>query len=175
MMACKSEAAHRKMYKQFESHAVARDYDALVWGIINPPSGTIDKNIARHPKDHTRFAAVPEGGKGAVTHYETVEVFSGAKFKPMSLIRLRLETGRTHQIRVHLAHIGHPVLGDAVYGNMARHLQEVEDKDAKKLLAGIGRQMLHSRDIEFIHPVTGEKIRREAPVPGDMKMVIDSL
>ncbi|MDR2098664.1 MAG: RluA family pseudouridine synthase [Rickettsiales bacterium] len=175
MMACKSESAHRRMYKQFESHAVAREYAALVWGIPNPPSGTIDRNIARHPKDHTRFAAVPEGGKNAVTHYETAEVFSGAKFKPISLLRLRLETGRTHQIRVHMADIGHPVVGDAVYGDMQRMLSQVESREAKAALSNVKRQMLHSRSIEFAHPSTGAVVRCEADLPEDMRGLIDFL
>jgi 23S rRNA pseudouridine1911/1915/1917 synthase len=175
MVACKSEAAHRAMRRMFERHEVKRDYMAIVWGIIAPSSGTIDRNIARNPRDHTKMHAVTEGGRNAVTHYETEEVFAGAKFKPLSLLRLRLETGRTHQIRVHMADAGHPVVGDAAYGNMPRLLSQVENKEVKAALASAGRQMLHSLNIEFIHPVTGRKIACDAPLPGDMRKLIESL
>ena len=174
MVACKSEAAHRAMYKMFERHEVRRKYAAVVWGIPSPAAGTIDAPIARNRRDHTRMCVAAEG-KAAITHYETIQVFAGPKRKPVSLVRLELETGRTHQIRVHMAHAGNPVLGDATYGNAARHIVQVEDKEAKALLAGIGRQMLHSRDIEFAHPITGAKVRREAPMPDDMAGLIEKL
>jgi 23S rRNA pseudouridine1911/1915/1917 synthase len=174
MVAAKSEAAHRALYKQFEKHEVRRRYSALVWGVPNPAAGTIDAPIARDRKDHTRMC-IAEHGKPAVTHYETIEAFTGAKRKPISLLSLILETGRTHQIRAHMRHIGNPVVGDAVYGDMPRHLREVEDKEAKAMLAGISRQMLHSRDIEFAHPITGAKIRRDASMPEDMKSLLEFL
>ncbi|MDR1476751.1 MAG: RluA family pseudouridine synthase [Rickettsiales bacterium] len=174
MVAAKTEAAHRALYKQFERHEVRRRYSALAWGVPNPASGTVDAPIARDRKDHTRMC-VAEQGKQAVTHYETVEAFTGAKRKPISLLSLNLETGRTHQIRVHMRHIGNPVLGDTVYGDMPRHLREVEDKEAKAMLAKISRQMLHSRDIEFAHPITGARIRRDAPMPEDMKSLLEFL
>ena len=174
MLVCKTDAAHRAMYKKFENHEIKRQYLALAWGIISPASGTIDAPIARNRKDRTRMC-VAMGGKPAITHYETVRVFTGPKRKPLSLLRLNLETGRTHQIRVHLAHIGNPILGDTSYGNMGRHLQQVEDRAAKAIFSGAGRQMLHSFEIEFAHPSSGEKIRCITKMPKDMEHIIKAL
>ena len=116
---------------------------------------------------------VVDGGKPAITNYETLEVFSGSKFKPMALVKCQLETGRTHQIRVHMASIGTPILGDSVYGNPSRHITQVENEDVRKLLMGIGRQMLHSKNIEFIHPITNKKMKFETPLPDDMQEFIN--
>ncbi|MDR3126109.1 MAG: RluA family pseudouridine synthase [Rickettsiales bacterium] len=175
MLACKTDRAHIAMYRQFETHSVRREYAAIVWGILNPASGTIDKNLARNPRNYQEFVAVPEGGKTAVTHYETTKVFSGAKFKPMSLIKCSLETGRTHQIRVHMASAGHPILGDSAYGSQGRLLRTVESREAVAILKSAARQMLHSRNISFRHPTSGKDMRFEAPIPPDMQAVMDGL
>lgn len=173
MMACKTDRAHIEMYKQFASHSVEREYYALVWGIVNPTSGVIEKNIGRNPRNRQEMQVMVDGGKPAITNYETVEVFTGAKFKPISLIKCKLETGRTHQIRVHMASMGNPIIGDATYGNMQKHLVQIENKEVKSMLAGVKRQMLHSRNIKFTHPIIGEVLKFDAKIPDDMQTVID--
>ena len=173
MMACKTDRAHIEMYKKFASHDVRREYLALVWGICNPVSGVIEKNIGRNPRNRLEMQVMVEGGKSAITNYETLEVFTGSKFKPISLIKCKLETGRTHQIRVHMASLGNPIIGDSVYGNISKQLSQVEDKEVKAMLSNVKRQMLHSKNIEFEHPVSKKIIKYEAPIPEDMQEVID--
>ncbi len=173
MMACKSDKAYQVMQKQFADHSVKREYYALLWGMPNPISGRIEKNIARNPHSRQEMTVVVDGGKPAITNYETLEVFSGPKFKPLALVKCLLETGRTHQIRVHMASIGTPILGDSVYGNPQRHITQVENEDVRNLLMKINRQMLHSKNIEFSHPITGEKMKFETKLPDDMQEIID--
>lgn len=173
MMACKTDKAHLEMYKQFANHSVKREYYALLWGMPNPVSGRIEKNIARNPRARQEMTVVVDAGKPAITNYETLEVFSGAKFKPLSLVKCQLETGRTHQIRVHMASIGVPILGDSIYGNPSRHITQIEDEEVRNLVRNISRQMLHSKNIEFVHPITKEKMKFSTSLPQDMKDVID--
>ncbi len=173
MMACKSDRAHIEMYKQFANHDVKREYYALVWGIVNPVAGVIDKNIGRNPHNRQEMQVMVDGGKKAITNYETLEVFTGSKFKPVSLIKCQLETGRTHQIRVHLASMGNPIIGDAVYGNIPKQLVQIENKEVKTMLASVKRQMLHSKNIEFVHPITKELLKFETKIPDDMQAILD--
>ena len=173
MMACKSDRAHIEMYKQFANHDVKREYYALVWGIVNPVAGVIDKNIGRNPHNRQEMQVMDDGGKMAITKYENLEVFTGSKFKPVSLIKCQLETGRTHQIRVHLASMGNPIIGDAVYGNIPKQLVQIENKEVKAMLASVKRQMLHSKNIEFVHPITKELLKFETKIPDDMQAILD--
>lgn len=173
MMACKTDRAYHIMRKQFADHSVKREYYALLWGMPNPISGRIEKNIARNPRARQEMTVVYDGGKTAITNYETLEVFSGPKFKPLALVKCLLETGRTHQIRVHMSSIGTPILGDSVYGNPQKHITQVENEDVRNLLMGIDRQMLHSKNIEFTHPITGERMKFETKLPDDMQRIID--
>lgn len=173
MLACKSDRAHIEMYKQFANHEVKREYHALVWGILNPISGTIDKNIIRNPKNRLEMQTSFDNGKSAITHYETLEVFTGAKFKPISLVKCILETGRTHQIRVHLSSLGNPILGDVLYCNSSKFLSQIENKDVKLFLSSISRQLLHSKNIEFFHPILKKVLKFDTDLPYDMLSVID--
>ena len=173
MMACKTDKAHLEMYKQFENHSVKREYYSILWGMPNPVSGRIEKNIARNPRARQEMTVVVDGGKPAITNYETLEVFSGAKFKPLSLVKCQLETGRTHQIRVHMASLGVPILGDSVYGNPSRHITQIEDEEVRNLVRNVSRQMLHSKNIEFVHPITKQKMKFSTSLPQDMKDIID--
>lgn len=148
----KNDAAHRGLAAQLEDHTMHREYRAIVIG-GHLESGVIDAPIARHPSDRKRMAVAKAGGRAAVTHYECEESFAG-----FSLLRLRLETGRTHQIRVHMSHIGHPVLGDPVYGGDRTAFQ----RKHPSLFAG---QCLHAYRLVLIHPRTGEEMSFEAPIP----------
>ena len=147
LIVCKNDAAHRSIASQLEVHSIKRIYYGITVGTPDPPSGTVNKPIGRNPNDRIKMAAGVPNGKRAVTHYQTEEFFSGYAF-----CSFRLETGRTHQIRVHMASIGHPLLGDTVYG-------------AKKQKFQTQGQVLHAAVIGFRHPSSGEYMEFCAPLP----------
>ena len=187
MVAAKNDAAHRALAKQFADHgrndeAFERTYLALAWGAPDRPHGTIDKPIDRHPKARDRMA-VRHGGREAVTHWQVLERYygnpppqrpakAGKRPKPpepvASLLACRLETGRTHQIRVHLAAIGHPVMGDEVYGGGFRTKAALLPPDAQAALATLGRQALHAHILRVKHPSTGEIVAFRSELPPDL-------
>ena len=171
MVVAKSDAAHRHLAKQLEDRTMGRTYTALVWGVTREQASKIEAPLGRHPKDR-KLVAVVHGGRNAVTHYETVE-----RFQFTSLLKLRLETGRTHQIRVHLKHIGHPVFGDPSYGgrSRAKGLEGMRQRSADSLLSLIQRQALHAHQLEFVHPGTEELMRFQRDPPSDMNEVISSV
>jgi len=172
MVAAKNDAAHQSLTAQFADHgrsgAMERGYLALVWGVLNRQRGTVDAPIDRHPHAREKMA-VRDGGREAVTHWEIKETFTGRDGKPVAaLLACRLETGRTHQIRVHLAHIGHPLIGDSVYGphfkTKAGHL----GPEGQAALAALARQALHAYLLVIEHPRTGEILHWESPLPEDL-------
>jgi 23S rRNA pseudouridine1911/1915/1917 synthase len=178
MVVAKNDRAHRRLSNQFADKRegpIERDYLALVWGAPERPRGTIDAPLDRHP--HAREKrAVRQGGREAVTHWEVVERYNGADGKPVaSLLACRLETGRTHQIRVHLAHIGHPVMGDETYATGFRTKVSRLSPAAQQALAALGRQALHAEHLAFEHPVSGEILDFRAELPGDMARLRDAL
>jgi 23S rRNA pseudouridine1911/1915/1917 synthase len=152
LVVAKSEQAHAALVAQFAAHSIRKEYLALAWGTPKKPSGTVDLPVGRHPV-HRQKMAVTEKGRSAVTHYEVLAAGPLA-----SLLRVRIETGRTHQIRVHLAHLGHPVVGDATYGR-ARH--GLPDD------LSIPRQMLHAHVLQIAHPRDGRPLTFTAPPPAD--------
>jgi 23S rRNA pseudouridine1911/1915/1917 synthase len=179
MVAAKNDAAHQSLTAQFADHGrdlpMERGYLALVWGVPNRQRGTVDAPIDRHPHAREKMA-VRDGGREAVTHWEIKETFTGRDGKPVaSLLACRLETGRTHQIRVHLAHIGHPLMGDSVYGphfkTKAGHL----GPEGQAALAALGRQALHAYLLVIEHPQTGEILRWESPLAEDLVHLTDKL
>ena len=155
LVVAKSDAAHRALAAQFKAHTAQRTYLAVVRGRVRRNEGTITAALGRHPVRRTRIAVVPKG-RHAVTHYTVLE-----RFRDATLLACRLETGRTHQIRVHLAHAGHPLLGDPVYGR-ARAPE-------------IARQALHAARLEFTHPLTGRRVTCTAPLPDDMARLLARL
>jgi 23S rRNA pseudouridine1911/1915/1917 synthase len=169
MIAAKTDAAHKSLTAQFADHGrtgdLERGYLALVWGVPDRTRGTIDAPIDRHPHSRDKMA-VRKGGREAITHWEVKARYAGADGRPVaSLIECRLETGRTHQIRVHLAHIGHPVLGDETYATGFRTKAALLPPAARTALAALGRQALHAYLLVFQHPVSGkiEQFRSELP------------
>ncbi|QPF88009.1 RluA family pseudouridine synthase [Bradyrhizobium genosp. L] len=175
MVIAKNDQAHASLTAQFADHGrtgpMERGYMAFAWGVPNRPHGTVDAPIDRHPHAREKMA-VRQGGREAVTHYEVLSSFAGRDGKPVaSLLACQLETGRTHQIRVHLAHIGHPLLGDSVYGphfkTKAGHLG-TEGKDA---LTALDRQALHAYLLALEHPRTGELLRWERALPEDLLLL----
>lgn len=173
MVVAKSDRAHRGLASQFADHGrtgpLRRRYAATIWGDVVSPSGTVDKPIGRHAADRQRFA-VRSDGREAITHYRTVE-----RFGPASLVECELETGRTHQIRVHMAAIGHPVLGDPVYAAGFQTKASRLSPAARTALAGLGRQALHAAHLTFAHPATGDVMAFDAPLPPDMAALLDAL
>lgn len=149
----KNDAAHTGLAAQLEDHSMHREYRAIVIGGFREDSGTVDAPIARHPTDRKRMAVAKLGGRSAVTHFTVDERFSG-----FTSLRLRLETGRTHQIRVHMSHLGHPVLGDPAYGGDKTQFQ----RRHPALFAG---QLLHAERLTLVHPASGETMTFEAPLP----------
>ena len=168
MVVARTEPAQNHLVAQLQAHAVERVYDAIVQGELIS-GGTIEANIGRHPKDRKRMAVLEVGGKPAVSHYRVAERFRG-----FTHVKVKLETGRTHQIRVHMASIGYPLLGDPVYGGRLRIPRGMEPAFIE-VLRGFRRQALHAGVLSFIHPATGEPVRFKAPIPDDMAAVIDVL
>lgn len=146
LIAAKNDKAHLALAAQLQDHSLYREYESVVHGGFREDSGTVDAPIGRHPTDRKKMAVLRDGGREAITHWAVL-----ARYGPYTHLRCRLETGRTHQIRVHLASIGHPLLGDEVYGG--------------KPFPGLSGQCLHARRLTFRHPTTGELITVESPLP----------
>ena len=155
LMVAKTDAAHHSLSAQIQAHSFTREYQAVAVGRFREPSGTIDAPIGRHPVDRKKMCVTQKNSKRAVTHYETILAYQKATH-----LRLRLETGRTHQIRVHLASLGHPVLGDDVYG---------------KPYPGLEGPCLHAAKIGFVHPTTGQYLEFESPLPDYFRRVLRQL
>ncbi|MFN3347662.1 RluA family pseudouridine synthase [Pseudorhodoplanes sp.] len=179
MVAAKTDRAHKSLSAQFADHGrtgdLERGYLAFVWGAPDRPRGTIDAPIDRHPHARDKMA-VRQGGREAITHWQVKERYAGADGKPVaSLIECRLETGRTHQIRVHLAHLGHPILGDATYGTGYRTKAALLPPGARQALAALARQALHAYFLAFQHPVSGDVLQFQSELPGPLARLRDSL
>ena len=156
IIAAKNDAAHRYLSAQLADHTLARTYECIVVGKLREDRGTVDAPIARHPTDRKRMAVVA-GGREAVTHWEVI-----ARYPGYTHVRCRLETGRTHQIRVHMAYIGHPILGDTVYG-------------AKKEIPGLTGQCLHAVGLRFLHPRTHEVVELSCPLPDEFTRMLQKI
>lgn len=158
MVVAKNDAAHRGLAAQFAAHSIERAYLAVVWGVPRPREGRIEGNIGRSPRNRKKMAVLKRGGRTAATRYKVLK----ASGDTASLVECRLETGRTHQIRVHMAHIGHPVVGDPLYGKSRRN--RAKDELAQALLMQ-NTQLLHAYLIGFQHPRTGKTLRFEGKIP----------
>lgn len=173
LVIAKTEYAMSHLARQFFQHTIQRRYLALVWGVPDPPQGTINANVGKHPRIRQKQEVFPDGdaGKEAITHYEVLE-----SFYYVSLVRCRLETGRTHQIRVHMKHLGHTLFSDTKYGGerilkgtvYSRYKHFVE-----KVLSVIPRQALHAHTLGFVHPTTGEHLHFESPLPQDFQGALE--
>ena len=157
IIAAKNDFAHQALAAQLQDHSLARTYEAVAVGGFREDRGTVDAPIGRCGSDRKKMAVTDRGGRPAVTHWETLERFSG-----YTHIRCRLETGRTHQIRVHMAYIGHPILGDTVYG-------------AKKPVSGLTGQCLHAAGLRFVHPRTGEAVELQCPLDAEFQNILEKL
>lgn len=156
LVVAKNERAHRGLARQLKDHSITRKYIALVKGVVAEDKGIVDAPIGRHPVHRKKMAVVAKNSKRAVTHFSVLKRYAG-----YTLVELELETGRTHQIRVHMAYIGHPVIGDPVYGQGGE--------------LGANGQLLHAAELGFIHPLKGQYMKFEADLPEGFKDILDSL
>lgn len=161
IIAAKNDFAHLRLAAQLQDHSLARTYACIALGRFREDAGTVDAPIGRHPADRKKMAVIPTG-RPAVTHWEVLERFSPRSGGACAHLRCRLETGRTHQIRVHLAYLGHPILGDTVYG-------------VKKPVPGLQGQCLHAAGLRFLHPRTGEAVELTCPLPEEFQAQLRKL
>jgi 23S rRNA pseudouridine1911/1915/1917 synthase len=180
MVAAKCDAAHQALSEQFAAHDLERAYKALVWGVPRPLSGNIEGNIGRSDRNRKKMAIVHGRGRTALTHYRVEQRFGKAagtvENSVASLVECRLSTGRTHQIRVHMAHIGHPVIGDPVYGGGTRRARRgAVNEEANAAISALGRQALHAATLGFRHPESGKTLTFKSELPSDINMLKDSL
>lgn len=181
LVVAKTDVAHRGLAEQFATHGadgrLVRAYEAFVWGVPLRKNGAIDANLARSTSNRTRMAVVRDTiGRHAVTHYEVIQSFNGINANPVATrVRLALETGRTHQIRVHLAHLGHPVMGDPAYGTGFKASIRTLLPEAVDALNALGRQALHAVELGFEHPVTGRPLHFTSSRPADIERLYQAL
>lgn len=168
LVVAKTLKAQNSLVEQLQSHSMGREYDAIALGVMTS-GGKIDTQIGRHPKDRKRQAVVVSGGKDSVTHYRVVQ-----RYRAHTHVRCNLETGRTHQIRVHMAHIRHPLVGDPVYGGRLK-LPAGANEELKLMLRSFPRQALHARSLTLVHPETGKEMSWTLPLPEDFELLLTLL
>jgi 23S rRNA pseudouridine1911/1915/1917 synthase len=168
MVVAKNDLAHRALSAQFAQREIKKVYLALVWGHPRPPMGRIDLPLGRHPQARTRMAVRKSGGRQSVTEYRTLE-----SLRHFSLLQVRPLTGRTHQIRVHLKHRGHPIAGDERYGG--KGFRRLQPPALRETLEAFGRLALHASSLEFSHPVSGQVLHFQAPLPQDLELLLHRL
>jgi 23S rRNA pseudouridine1911/1915/1917 synthase len=169
IVAAKSDAAHGNLATQFKNHMVRKVYKALVHGEVRK-KGVVDLSIGRHPVDGKKMSTKSRRGKVALTRWDVVEGYG-----PVTLLDVEIETGRTHQIRVHLNAVGYPVVGDALYGNSKKRTRDLKDHVLRDILRPVERQALHASMIGFHHPETGNYIEFSSPLPADIAAVCEKL
>jgi 23S rRNA pseudouridine1911/1915/1917 synthase len=169
MVVAKTDAIHRNLSQQFKDRKVEKIYQALVFGTFKQKAGTIDLAIGRDAQHRRKFSSRTRYARDAVTHWEVAR-----SFEKLTQLRIKLETGRTHQIRVHFSESHHPIAGDTVYGAKS-YLSSIKDESIHALLEGLERPLLHAWRLSFRHPKTGENLRFEAPLPEDFLSVVECL
>jgi 23S rRNA pseudouridine1911/1915/1917 synthase len=169
LVVAKNDRSHNALSERFQRHDIKRIYYALIYGSPKTDTGTIRSLIGRHPTDRVKMSSKAKSGKPSVTHWR-----AEARYPEVTLVRLRLETGRTHQIRVHLSEAGYPLLGDSIYGSDGR-INNLKDPKLRQLIKELGRQALHASILGFVHPTTGEYLEFTTPIPEDMQRIVDYL
>ena len=174
LVVAKNNKAHAHLGKQFNDHSITRTYQALVWGVLRPLSGRIETLIGRSRKNRQLMSVTEITGKKAVTNYSTLKVFDIKDIPKISFVECQLETGRTHQIRVHMAYKGNSLLGDQQYGKKNLKFKKLNEELAEKLKV-LNRQALHAKNLGFIHPTTNKFISFESELPADFKKILNLL
>ncbi len=174
LVVAKNNKAHAFIAKQFEEHTIKRSYLVFVYGILRPLHGRIETLIGRNKTNRQKMSADVTKGKEAITNYETLEVFKGSKILDISLVKCVLETGRTHQIRVHMSHKGSPILGDQTYGKKIKKLRGV-DQEFEDILKSLKRQALHAHTLGFVHPKTNQDVFYASELPEDLNKLKNRL
>jgi len=170
----KNNYAHENLSSQFNKHSIERVYELMVWGKLRPQSGRIETLITRSSKNRQLMEVGITKGKKAVTNYKTLEVFENDKTPTLSLVECKLETGRTHQIRVHMSHKGNNILGDEKYRKKFKKLKNI-NQNLEKLIHNLNRQFLHAKVLGFIHPKSGKKLRFTSILPNDLMIIVKTL
>lgn len=168
MVATKNDVSHAHLAAQFKAHTVNRRYVALVHGLVDEDRGTVDQPIGRHPTQRKKMSSKCRNGRHAVTHWKVLRRYESDR---LTLIELRLETGRTHQIRVHFSELNFPIVGDPLYGNRSR-VNAMTDAEVRQPLQHLNRQALHARLLGFIHPRSGKYLQFTSPIPDDMAGIL---
>ena len=174
IVVAKNNLAHEKLSNQFSEHSIKRIYQALIWGKLRPQSGKIETLITRSSKNRQLMEVGLTKGKKAVTNYKTLEVFENEKIPTFSLIECKLETGRTHQIRVHMSYKGNNILGDKKYKKKFKKFKNINETLEKNILS-LDRQFLHAKTIGFIHPITGKELEFTSNLPQDLDNLLKML
>jgi 23S rRNA pseudouridine1911/1915/1917 synthase len=169
----KNDEAHRKLAEQFSRREVKKKYIALVHGWLKKDSGTVSAGISRDRVRRTRMRTRQSGGREAISHYKVMQRLD-TPFGRFTLVEIKIDTGRTHQIRVHLASLGHPVVGDTLYG-APREIRRIQARNAVKASSSLSRNFLHSAELQLIHPRSGERITVQAPLPAELRTFLASL
>ena len=170
----KNDFAHINLSKQFANHTITRKYEALIWGTLRPQNGTIKTFITRSNRNRQLMEASYIKGKSAITRYETKEIFQKNNIPTLSLIECKLDTGRTHQIRVHMSHKGNPIIGDKTYQKKIKKFNKI-DLELNSMIKNIDRQFLHAKSLGFIHPLKDKEVHFEAPLPNDLLKLLKKL
>ena len=174
IVVAKNDNAHVNLSKQFSEHTIKRKYEALVWGSLKPQSGIINEKIARSERNRQLMAVKKEKGKVAVTNYKTIKIFHNSDLPKISLVECQLETGRTHQIRVHMNFKGSPIVGDKSYGKSKKKFKKI-NLIAEKIISDFTRQALHAKSLGFVHPTTKKNVFFESKRPKDFDKLIKTL
>tara|TARA_Y100001970_G_scaffold278445_1_gene384141 strand:- start:6 stop:989 length:984 start_codon:yes stop_codon:yes gene_type:complete len=174
IVVAKNDKAHINLSQQFSNHKIKRVYEALIWGVLRPQKGKITEKISRSEKNRQLMSVKKEKGKIAITNYKTLKVFQNANLPKISLIECQLETGRTHQIRVHMNFKGNPILGDKSYGRSKKKFKKI-DKNIESKINNFNRQALHAKNLGFLHPASKKEVFFEARRPVDFDTLIKSL
>ena len=170
----KNNSTHENLSKQFKEHSINRIYQALIWGKLRPQSGTIKTLITRSSKNRQLMEVGISKGKMAITNYKTLEIFENKKTPTFSFVECKLETGRTHQIRVHMSYKGNNILGDKKYKKKFKKFKNI-DSDLEQSILNLDRQFLHAKTIGFTHPITGKKLEFTSNLPQDLNIVLKKL
>jgi 23S rRNA pseudouridine1911/1915/1917 synthase len=174
LVVAKNDIAHINLSKQFSNHTINRKYEALVWGTVRPQKGIIKSYITRSNRNRQLMEVSQTKGKSAVTNYKTLEIFQNNKVPTMSLIECKLDTGRTHQIRVHMSYKNNPIVGDKLYKKKNKKFKKI-DMELNSIMKNIDRQFLHAKSLGFVHPLSNKEVHFEIPLPKNLSKLIKKL